>query len=182
MLTDLNLDNAKPNYLEVVNLFLLRYSLNSAKVIFQFLLQFFLWRKSLFCHVLRKKLFIYKPDSVPPQYILELGFRISAHSEIRNLQSEIYWGGVYHLSTFAVTDEMNLPTPRAVRAAQWRYRSSPFAVYVAFQPTRFIRVPICIGTLCALTAHFHPYPVRFRLGDVGFRCKPKSPIRNRTRR
>lgn len=31
-------------------------------------------------------------------------------------------------------------------------------VYMAFQPARFIRSPICIGKPCALTAHFHPYP------------------------
>ena len=30
-------------------------------------------------------------------------------------------------------------------------------VYLAFQPTRFIRLSCCQETLCALTTHFHPY-------------------------
>jgi hypothetical protein len=30
-------------------------------------------------------------------------------------------------------------------------------IYVAFQPTRFVRMASCLTIPCALTAHFHPY-------------------------
>ena len=90
-----------------------------------------------------KNLFICKPDFVPPQY---------------QRPKSWFWTGVHHLSTSAVADEMYLPTPRTLRATKVSRQNRDVAVYVAFQPTRFTRLSDCSETLCALTAHFHPYP------------------------
>ena len=67
----------------------------------------------------------------------------------------------YHLSTSNIADELYLPTlrvPRAAGCSDLKKLSRNVSVYLAFQPTRFIPLSHCCETLCALTAHFHPYP------------------------
>ena len=79
--------------------------------------------------------------------------------------------GTYHLSSSAVTSGVYLPTLHDIL----RYKpgksaalpkSSPIEIYVTFQPARFILLNSYLPKMCALTAHFHPYPALLRDGIV----------------
>lgn len=76
--------------------------------------------------------------------------------------------GLHHLSGTGVATGLYLPTPpdspggelseQLISRLRHKRRFAGIGMYVAFQPTRFIRLPNCSGTPCALTARFHPYP------------------------
>lgn len=94
----------------------------------------------------KKTLQTCKPDSVPRAPRRERG------------ASAIYLGRNLAARLCAAYPPCQPEGRCASHASPDRSPGAGHKVYMAFQPARFIRVPICTGKPCALTARFHPYP------------------------